>query len=100
MQIRYRQRPDLHPTPEATGAKRMKCCEVEQLTPYNCTPCSGGPGPPRAGAGLTALPRHASSWGRAWRERRKEKQKRRKRKGLLDIQKLVKSAVSRLSQKE
>lgn len=61
----------------------MKCCEAEQLTPYNGTPCSGGPGPPRAGAGLTAFPRHARLLGEGMEGEKKRKTKEEKEKGTL-----------------
>lgn len=58
--------------------------EAERLTSHICTPCSGVPGPPSAGAGPTALPRHARLLGEGVEGEKKGKTKEEKEKGTLE----------------
>lgn len=95
------QRPDLHRTTETIGAKKMKCYKEARNSPARTAQAVLQ----RARTGQTVLPRHTQGRSiqkgvgfKAWRERRKEKQKRKR--DSETNKKLVKSTVSRLPQKE
>ena len=83
VQTKIRLTPDTRSHRSKENAVLQRGQEVEPLTSYNCTPCSGGPGPPSAAAGPIALPRHARLLGEGVEGEKKRKTKEEKEKGTL-----------------